>query len=129
MPVHLPVALALFRAYPARRGARFELHQQQLRVGLALPRQHLGCGVADIGAVQVQHDALLELLDLFFPDAGVGAHGATVGALGARRDAGGKLFQIEKGLSRMSLQHLLCFHAFLLLRLDFPRLRPDAGVE
>lgn len=63
MLVHLGVALALLRARPAGLAARFELRLRSGCVVLGLASQDAASGVADVGAVQVQPDALTQLRD------------------------------------------------------------------
>jgi hypothetical protein len=85
--VHIDVARALLGAGGARLTADLELRLRHWRVVLGLPGKHSARSRADVGAVEVQPDALSELGDAILGKAGVGARLTGLRARDARLDA------------------------------------------
>jgi hypothetical protein len=89
-----------------------------LRTGLQRPADHLGLegrltgedtsrGVAHIGAVEVEPDAASERFGVVLSEAGVGAGGATLGAVVASLYAFHQRRGVHRGAARVGLEHLL----------------------
>lgn len=110
MLVHLRMLLAFLAADTAGDDTGLKLSPQKLgdRIGLA-PEDARG-GLAYVGAVEVEPNALGQHLHLLFSQAGIGAKGAGVGALHAGIDAGSDYGQFHERFSRMRAEHFLCFH-------------------
>jgi hypothetical protein len=70
------VLLALLGAEAACPQAGFEQAPRQPRFGARLSRQHLSGGVADVGAVEAQSNAVTQLLDVLLREVGVSARRA-----------------------------------------------------
>ncbi len=98
---------ALIAAGAADGGARLE---QRLECGLiaaARAGDQTRGDLAEVRAVEVQSDALRQLLCIRFGEAGVGADGAGGGALRAGADAGHGLVARAAGRVRVGVQHPL----------------------
>jgi hypothetical protein len=74
------VALALLSAHLAGGGAELKHLPQDLFIGAGAPRRERAGGSTYIGTVEVEPDALLELLDHLLGEAGIGARGTGLGA-------------------------------------------------
>ena len=79
--VHLGVLLALVAAELAGGSARLELRFEERHLGLRLPREDARGGLANVGAIQVQADAVAQVGDHLFRKTGVGARGADLDAV------------------------------------------------
>ena len=79
--------LALVTAHPARHDARSEHRLAQVhRLRRPTQEQSSGC-LADIGAVQIEPDALAQLGDVALGEAGISAGSTRLGAFEARLNA------------------------------------------
>jgi hypothetical protein len=70
------VLLALLGAQAARPKAGFEQGSREARFGARLSRQHFSGGVADVGAVEAQSNAVTQILDILLREVGVSARRA-----------------------------------------------------
>jgi hypothetical protein len=80
MLMHAGVLFALVRANPACRRAYMKHATDHLLVEPGPARRESARDVADIGAIEVEPDALGERLDLFFREASIRAGGASLRA-------------------------------------------------
>jgi hypothetical protein len=102
--VHRGMAAAFFGAGATHLRASRKLRLQRLRPLAAEAQQHRPGGVADIGAVEVEPDALREPLHMLFGKTGVGAGEAGLYAGEARLYAAPDGVHFRR-LARMRLQH------------------------
>lgn len=113
---------ALIPAGLAGLHAGLELGTGDVRVVAGVPREHSCCGLADVGAVEVGPDALAQVGDLVFTQAGVRTGGA---GLGAGEEG------VHGAGEEVAVQVYLCLgrcSSFLLFSLFFPFASGVAGV-
>src|SRR5262245_29473446 len=103
----LGMPLALLRARGAHLPTRGHLRPGSCCGVLRLPREEAAGGIADVGAIQAEADALAEIDDLLLRQAGVSA-GGTRGFTGtALVNAANENIAVDLRGPRMSLEHLL----------------------
>jgi hypothetical protein len=103
----LGMSLALLRARGAQVPARGHLRPGSRRGVLRLPREKAAGGIADVGAIQAETDALAEIDDLLLRQAGVSAGGTRCFTGTALVDAATEHIAVDLCGPRMSLEHLL----------------------
>jgi hypothetical protein len=94
----------------ASRSADLELETQQVPICLGLPREHLPCGKAYVGAVQVEPDAADEHVQLLLAETGISAGGATLSAAITFFNTPYQGLLIHLHLARVGLYHILSMH-------------------
>lgn len=114
MHVHLRVALAFFRAGPARDRASIDHPAHRFVIAAVMAQQHGPGRQTHVGAVEIEPDELGEVFHHVFGEAGIGAGMAHPGTVEAGLDA------LRQGLrqiavnARMARQHVSQVHGLLL---------------
>ena len=75
------VVLAFLGAGLRRAGANFELHRDHAEIGRGLTGQHACGGATDVGAIEIEPDAMHERLDAVLGETRIGARAAHLRAV------------------------------------------------
>jgi hypothetical protein len=113
MLVALGMALTFSFAASACPATGFQHWAEYGLVHMGAPGRDRTGREADVGAIQVQADALAQIFQHVLAETGIGAGGARLGAVEARFDAGDESADIAGLLSRMSADHGLNMHGIL----------------
>ena len=103
----LGVTAALIGAGATRLRARMQLQVQRIGIAMSSAHQQATRSLAHVSAVQVQPNALTEVIRLLLRKAGIGAHGADLSAFETRFNAGEGLFLVGAGGMRVSGEHAI----------------------
>lgn len=105
--MHLDVLGAFITACLARDGANFQHRSREVGVVAGVPRKHTPRRVAHIGTIEVHTDALRQLGDHVFSEAGISTSCAGLCALEACLDTGAKLVLVDPTeVSGVGVEHL-----------------------
>jgi hypothetical protein len=111
MFARVPVAFVAAQATRCRAGDEHPTNELVIRAGAS--GSDASCDVADVGAVEIEADALGQLLDHFLGKASVGARGARLGAGIALLDAADQSVVGAPAHVWVRPDHLLNLHVFL----------------
>ena len=116
MLVVLGVALALLATGTAYRHASLNRCVNDDDLGRGLAGHDAAGGIADVGAVEAEANAVDQILHVALAEVSVGAAGTGSGALAARLDAAYERIEIADRRSGMRLEHLTSGHVVSSLR-------------
>jgi hypothetical protein len=111
VPARVPLAFITAQATRRRAGDEHPTNELVIRAGA--PGGDASRDIADIGAVEIEPDALGQLLDHFLGKASVGARGARLGAGITLLDATDQSIVGAAARIWVHTDHLLNLHAFL----------------
>jgi hypothetical protein len=111
VPARVPLAFITAQATRRRAGDAHPTNELVIRAGA--PGGEASRDIADIGAVEIEPDALGQLLDHFLGKASVGARGARLGAGITLLDATDQSIVGAAARIWVHTDHLLNLHAFL----------------
>jgi hypothetical protein len=111
VPARVPLAFIAAQATRRRAGDEHPTNELVIRAGA--PGGDASRDIADIGAVEIEPDALGQLLDHFLGKASVGARGARLGAGITLLDATDQSIVGASAHIWVHTDHLLNLHAFL----------------